>query len=145
MQPLCFDEPGALTVTFDARYDGAVNSINMTLTIDGAPQSLTNLNTFVGPTDDNPDASVMYVVADMPGNRQVIAVFPLPDEKVAPGTVNLTDPGSQAALLFFPQGAQDPDEFFYMSGTLTFTAASPVTNALVQGTVTARLWDSPWF
>ncbi len=145
MQPLCFDQSGTLAATFDVPYGGAANAVTLTIVIGGVTQQLTNVNVFIGASDDKPDTSVMYFVADLPAGRRLVSFVSMPDARVAPGTVDLTDPGLEAILLLFPPGSQEADKVYFMSGDLSFTAAAPTANASWKGTLAARLWDPPWF
>jgi len=145
MPPLCFAQSGTADITFDTRYGGAVNALSMNIVIDGMTVPLSNQQAYSGPDEDKPGNSVLLFVADTTNNRQAWVIFGSADANFAPGTVNLTDTGLTAVLYFFPDGASEPDEVHYLGGDLTFTEAGTTPNAALKGTISARLWDPPWF
>ncbi len=145
MEPLCFEDVGTLAATFDTLFEGVVQSLTMSLVVDGMPELLSNRNLFSGPGEDDPSKALLYFTADIPASRRIIVVVSLPNTQAVAGTIDLTEPGVESFLLYFPPGSDDPDTIYLMSGTLALTAAAPTAGAPWNGTLSAQLWDSPWF
>ena len=144
--PLCFPQVGDITASFTANWLGGP-SANATLeiTLDGAPVPVSDLQVLTGPDGEVPGQSVLYITASTSGNRSLILLVGLPDEQVAPGTLELGSGDLQSLLAFFPPGGGDPEEIYFLSGPLTLDAASPSQNAEWRGSLTVTAWDPPWF
>ena len=89
---------------------------------------------------------MVYLVADITDGRRVVAAVGLPDAKAKPGTVSLTSTGVEAFVLLYPPGGgQDPEAIYFLGGDLTLTEAGTTAGAPWKGSLTARMWDPPWF
>lgn len=146
--PLCFVQSGSVQASFTAVWNGGAGSA-ATLAVDlhGESLSLDNINVFTGPDEESPGRSVIFLVGETNDNRTVIAFVNTPDEYFAPGTIAVAsaESSAEAAILLFQTGAEEPDEVYFMSGSLVLDEASPTEGAAVVGSFDLAAWDPPWF
>jgi hypothetical protein len=143
--PLCFDEIGTLDATFTVVYENGSTTVTLAIDAFGSPVPLSNLAVYAGPSNDVPYQSVLYVTADTSNSRSVVLFVAMPDDRVLPGTVVLGDAGIEAALVVFPPGGGDPETIYFLGGDLTLSSGTATPGSTWQGTVTATLWDPPFF
>lgn len=143
--PLCFDEIGTLSASFTVAYANGSNTVTLEIDAFGSPVPLSNLAVYAGPSEDVPYQSVLYVTADTSNSRSVVLFIAMPDHRVVPGTIDLTDTGIEAALVVFPPGGGDPEAIYFLDGDLTLSSGTATPGSTWQGSVTATLWDPPFF
>jgi len=143
--PMCFIDSGMITGTFTAQWgsDGSTNA-TFAITLEGASVPLAPATTFVGPSEDVPGQSIIYLVAGMSDGRVAIVYVALPDEAVAPGVFDVGSAPVESALFFFFEGMEEVDEVYFTSGTMRLDTGAASPGSTWQGSVSLRLWDPPW-
>ena len=107
--PLCFVETGPVRATFTVPWNGGPSqTATLEATIDGDTLPITTVTAFAGPDEDTAGRSVLYLVGETSDNRTAIVFVSMPDEQVAPGSLEVGDLGVEAAILLFQTGAEDP-------------------------------------
>ena len=143
-EPLCFEQSGTLSASFESNYQQAPTSVDLQIILQGQPEALSGVSAGLGPNEEQDDTSVLYLVGYTPNGRQAVAVVSVPNSLVGPGTVDLTERGIEAYVVYIPPGSEEPDAVYYMDGEITFEQANPVAGAAWKGSVSAKLWAPPW-
>lgn len=143
--PLCFEEIGTLDATFTVAYANGATTVTLAVDALGSAVPLSNLAVYAGASDDVPDQSVLYVTADTTGGRTLVLFIALPDQRVIPSTIDLIDQGIEAAVVIFPPGGGDAEAIYFLSGAMTLSAGTATPGSTWQGTITSKLWDTPFF
>ena len=144
--PLCFSDVGPGSSSFTASYSGGPSAeATLAVTINGAARTLTGVNAHVGPDDERPDRTVLFLTATDEGGRQVILFIALPDALAGAGTVGVGSGQVEAVLVFQRPGAPQPEELYFPGGTLELGASGLEAGASWQGNLDLRIWDPPFF
>ncbi|HUH02130.1 MAG TPA: CotH kinase family protein [Kofleriaceae bacterium] len=143
--PLCFDDIGTLDATFTVAYENGSTTVTLAIDAFGSPVPLANLAVYAAPSNDVPDQSVLYVTADTDNSRTIVLFIAMPDHRVMPGTITLGATGIEAALVVFPPGGGDPETIYFLGGNMTLSSGTATPGSTWQGSVTATLWDPPFF
>lgn len=145
-EPLCFVQSGQASATFSVTWNGgAVQDATLDVTVNGENLPTPIVTAISGPDEERPGRTVLYMFSETSNNRTVVIVIGMPDELVAPGTVEVGGEDTDSLILMYQTGAPEPYEAYFMSGPLTLDEASPTQGAAIQGSFDLSAWDPPWF
>ena len=144
--PLCFDEAGGADLTFTASYNGgAQTSATIDLTVPSGARPITDLIVVAGPDEEDSSKSVLIFIGKDPSNKDALLFVTLPRDQVMPGTLEIGKGLVESFLLFTPDGASEPDELYFLSGTLTTSVGAPANGTNWTGSLDLTGWSSPIF
>ncbi len=143
-EPLCMEDRGAVSASFAATWNSASQNVSFTISLDGADVALDSEAVYTGASEDVEGQAILYLVAENSLGRMVVAYVALPEERVAPGVLEVGADNVESALIFFDETGEEAEDVYLMSGTLTLDAAGTDAGATWQGNVSLRAWSLPW-